>query len=137
MNFYVGYQLNSTFSVEGGYIDFGEASATAVSDGSGSFWWAGPVEAKAEADAITLGIKAALPINDNVSFHGKLGVASWDVDADAIDSWGTVSESDDGNDLYFGIGASYDLGKVSLDASYTQYKDVDIDVMSIGANLKF
>ena len=142
INVYVGYQLNSYFSVEGGYIDFGEFSITGVSDGAGSFWDAGPVKYEGEADALTLGVRGSYPINDRFSVHGKLGLARWDAEASAMDGSGTYNlYDDDGTDPYYGAGASYNLGQISLNIDYIQYKDIgdetDTDVISAGISYRF
>ena len=134
-----GYRVSTNFAVELGYQDFGEFNVSGNSDGTGSFWFAGPVEATAEATGILLGLKGIYPVQENFEIYGKAGINSWDTDNDLTDSFGAFSASDDGTDPYFGIGASYILNNVSFNASLTRFdiSDTDVDVFSIGLEISF
>jgi hypothetical protein len=50
-----------------------------------------------------------------------------------------VTDSDDGTDVYFGVGASYSFDKVDINADFVRYEvdGVDVDVISIGAAYRF
>ncbi|NVM21863.1 MAG: outer membrane beta-barrel protein [Desulfobacterales bacterium] len=107
LSFFIGYEVNDNLSVEGGYIDFGEASVTGISDGTGSFWFEGPVEIKYETTAIFLDIIGKYEINNSLDLIGKAGFYHADVDADATDVWGTVSIDESNTGLLLGFGLSY------------------------------
>jgi len=132
-----GYRVNPYFAVEVGYQDFGEYSISANSDGSGFFWFPGPVEATAEVTGIMLGVKGIFPVQENFEVYGKAGMNRWDADYDYTDTCCTVSESDDGTDAYFGIGATYILNKVGLSAGYTRFDvaDTDLDVFALSVEV--
>lgn len=133
----VGYKVSPNFAVELGYQDFGEYTVSGNSDGSGSFWFAGPVEATAEATGILLGVKGIYPVQENFEIYGKAGINSWDTDNDFTDSCCTVSASDDGTDAYFGVGATYVIENVGLSLGFTRFdvSDTDLDILSLGIEI--
>jgi hypothetical protein len=85
---YAGAQFNQYISVEGGYVDFGEY-------GNDTF--------NTEVDGFTLGLKAGLPINEYVTVFAKGGQLWWDADINAS----SATENTDGDDLFYGVGASF------------------------------
>lgn len=112
-----GYHLNEIIAVEAAYNDFGTA------EGSSS---------DAEVTAFSLGMLVKVPAKTDLTFFGKVGLSMWDIEA----SPGSFSDS--GNDVYFGVGAGYDISgpaavRFGIDA-YTIEGDVDEDitVFSIG-----
>jgi len=144
LSFFIGYEVNDNISVEGGYINFGEANATGTSDGTGFFWWPGAVEMKFEATAIFLDIMGKYSINDRFDLFGKAGIYDADLDVDLTDSWGTISESDSNTGLLFGVGLSCSFNeKISGRASWTRFNDVgdgdlfESDVDILGLDLVF
>lgn len=147
LSFFIGYEVNDNISVEGGYIDFGEASVTGTSDGTGWFWVAGPVEMKFESTAIFLDIIGKHAINNRLDLFGKAGIYDADVDMDLTDSWGTVSVSESNTGLLFGLGLSYSFNeKISGRASWTRFNDVgdsdtigetDIDILGLDLVFSF
>lgn len=134
----IGKKFTPNFAVEGGYIDLGELSIDAVSDGS-VFWAAGPVSAKLEATGFFIGAKGLMPLNKTSSLYGKAGLLRWDIDLALSDSAGGISFSDSGSDIYFGFGVSFAINdSVSLGVDYTSY-DIDGDdtgVISVGVQLE-
>ena len=89
-----GYHLNEVLAIDVAYTDFGEAEKNSI---------------KTEATAFSLGILGKVPVRTDLTFFGKVGLASWDADV----SSGSLSDSDSGTDVYFGIGADYDIGGTS------------------------
>lgn len=120
-----GYHLNEVLAIDLAYSDFGEAEK------SGD---------KTEATAFSLGILGKVPVRTGLIFFGKLGLASWDADV----STGSLSDSDSGTDVYFGIGVDYDISGTSavrfgLDRytlSGSDNSDEDITSFSIGIIFK-
>lgn len=111
-----GYHLNEVLSIEAAYNDFGEAEKGGV---------------KVEASALSLGIVGKLPIRTDFTLLGKVGLAAWDTDA----SFGALKDSDSGTDVYFGIGADYDIsGTSAVRFGIDTYAmdDEDITSFSIG-----
>ena len=110
-----GYHLNEVLAIEAAYNDFGTAEKGGV---------------KAEASALSLGMTGKLPIKTDLTLFGRVGLSAWDIDA----SVGSLKDSDSGTDVYFGIGADYDIGGTSaVRFSIDRYKmsgDIDEDVTS-------
>ncbi|GAC34169.1 outer membrane beta-barrel protein [Paraglaciecola polaris] len=91
-NIYIGTQFNQYLSVEGGYIDFGEY-------GNDTF--------NTEVDGYTLGLKAGLPVNEYITLYAKGGQLWWDADLNAAGA----GDSTDGDDLFYGVGASFAISQ--------------------------
>jgi len=112
-----GYHLNEVLAIDVAYIDFGEAEKSGT---------------KVEATAFSLGILGKGPVRTDLTLFGKVGLASWDIDV----SPGSLS--DYGTDVYFGIGADYDIsGNSAVRFGLDRYAlngdfDEDITVFSIG-----
>jgi OOP family OmpA-OmpF porin len=136
---YGGYQIDPNFSVEFGYINMGSYSADATSDGSGTAFNAGNIDIDVDLTAFNLGMKGMLPIANNFAGYGKLGFTRWDADFSAANGALSASASDDGTDLYYGVGASYDIGNVRFLAEFVRYAvdDIDADVIAAGIEYKF
>jgi opacity protein-like surface antigen len=108
-----GYQINRTFSAELGYAtlyDKGGVDVTA---------W----------ELVGLG---SLPIANQFSVFGKLGLAMWEVKG--------FGAKRDGTDLTFGVGLQYDLSRnVGIRAQWQRY-DTDpeeADALTIGLVYRF
>lgn len=129
----IGYQLLRYFSLEGGYLDLGDITVNATSDGSGSLYAAGPVNSRMGVDGLFFDVKGLLPLNEQVSLYGKFGLLKWDGEVTLSNVDGSVNE--DGDDTFFGIGGSYNIyDTLALNVDYTFYKldDLDVDVFSVG-----
>jgi OOP family OmpA-OmpF porin len=129
----IGYQLLRYFSLEGGYLDLGDITVNATSNGSGSLYVAGPVNSRMGVDGLFFDVKGLLPLNEQVSLYGKFGLLKWDGEVTLSNVDGSVNE--DGDDTFFGIGGSYNIyDTLALNVDYTFYKldDLDVDVFSVG-----
>jgi OOP family OmpA-OmpF porin len=130
-----GYQFNKHFGVELGYADLGSATIS----GAG-------ITASVEAKAWDLVAVGRLPISEQFSVFGKLGM--YRADSDLSSNTPLIgSASDTNTDITYGIGLQYDFNKnFGLRAEWQQYKKVgsdstggdgDVDVMSIGVVYRF
>lgn len=138
----LGYKINPNFAIEGGYIDLGELTVNATSNGAGFLYAAGPVTAKVEANGLFFDAKGILPLNEKFSLYGKLGLLMWDEEGTLSDSTGSISVDDDGTDMFFGLGASFNVSeKISLNADFSRYQvdedSTDVDVLSVGIQFGF
>ena len=136
-NFSLGYIVSPSLSFEGGILSSGEVTASLPTGDSGTLYGkaysvSGTVTVKAKTDnAYLLGLKFSGG-SDPLSINIKAGQLFWDVDYIATGS-GTITyggtaysgsssakfKTVDGNDLYFGIGASYALSNnSSIDLGY-------------------
>jgi len=120
-----GKRINQNLAVELGWVDLGEITAT----GPGG-------TARAEVDGIQVAAVGMLPVNPRFHVFGKVGLYLWD----AKISGPGGSLSDDGTDLMFGFGASWNLAeRLDLRGEWERF-DVDgddIDMLSVGLLYRF
>ena len=126
----LGLVLNENFTVQAGYQDFGEISVS----GNGS--------AKIEADAFQVSITGGVPAGENISLYAEAGIDFWDASVSyvGVPGFGTGSASDDGQDIFFGIGAAAkasDNLAIKLEYQLHELDDVDIDILSLGIAVLF
>ena len=126
----VGYRLNENVAVELGYQDFGDVSIS----GNGS--------ATIEADAIQLSVIGGLPVSENVGVYAELGFDLWDAKLSYTDvpGVGSGSDSDDGNDVYFGLGGYWSVNEkiaIHLDYQVHELDDTEIDTLGVGVSFTF
>ncbi len=135
-----GYTVSENFSIEAGYVDFGEFGVD-YSDGIDS------LSDKVEATALYVAAVGSMPVG-KAKLFGKLGLAQWDVDASVSSTFGVSgSASASGTDPVIGLGVKFDAADtVELRAEFERYKNVgdddktgesDVDVLSVGAVMKF
>ena len=133
-SFNVGYNLNENWSLDAAIVDLGEASIS-VTDGVDR----GDVDVS--VDGYTIGVTGSLPLSDRFKLFAKAGVLFWEGDIKAtVSGEGTIlSDSDDGNDAYYGFGAAYIIDQIELFIDYTfnEIDDVDVDVISVGIKYNF
>jgi OOP family OmpA-OmpF porin len=147
---FAGYQFNRFFAVEGGYVDLGKASAS-VSGLLDPFFGCGTISGSVEVDAwgAVASAVGTIPIGQRFGIFGKVGAAYTDAKLSAsltTSGCGPISgsESDDGVDLTFGVGAKFDiLRNLSIRAEWERFNDVggdleaDVDLISAGVAYKF
>ena len=124
-----GYTFNQNWGIEVSYFDFGEASA---SEGG---------------DSVSVGVTGLaaygvgrLPISDMFTVFGKLGFASYDVDAKFnIAGFGSGSASDSDSDLIYGVGGALSFGgNFEARLEYEALKvDGDANMLSVSALFRF
>lgn len=131
MRLFGGYKINQNFAVEVGYADLGKATASVP--GLSEEW-------KATAwDFVAVGI---LPINQQFSLLGKIGMTSWSVD-DSLTGFGTQNAT--GTDTTYALGVQYDFNsQLGLRAEWQNYSNVGDDNMTgqsdinvVGASLLY
>ena len=126
-----GYSFNQNFAIEATYFDLGEAS--------GSFG----VGDNFDVGISGFGVSAVgvLPLSDTFSLFGKLGFASYDLEAHAtVSGFGSGSDSSSESDLTYGVGAALSVGpQWELRAEYEAINvdDGDANMISVGAMYHF
>lgn len=134
---FAGFGDTESFSFEIGYSDFGEATFDAQSDGC-CFYPAGPVNITASTTGFDLGVVGRAPMSESVAFIGRIGLLMWEVDVDAVVGGGSGSESEDGDDIFFGLGLEFmSSPAMSLRGEFTRYSLDDSDLDSISLSLVF
>lgn len=132
-----GFQLNPNVAVELSYVDLGEVSVTAPGLGSAS------VESSGLGVAIV-----GMSSSGGIGFFGKAGFFNFDTDvtlsgpiAQELFGASSISDSDTGTELFFGVGLNFDLNpKFGLRAEWEHYDlDIfdDVDLISLGLVVKF
>ncbi len=128
----VGNQFNTNAAVEFGYADLGEAKISLSGPG-------GSATCKGGTTAFTAGIAGSLPATKELSFTGRVGLARWDLDG-SCSGVVSLSYSDSGTDLTFGVGARYDITKtVGLRGEWERFDvdDADLNLLSFGLIFMF
>lgn len=128
-----GLEFSPNFALEAAYVDLGEATADGDSNGC-CFWAPGPVTAKVAVSGFDVGLLGKLPVSDTFAVFARLGVLVWDVDVTLGDSSLLLSGSDDGNDIFLGLGAEIAAGgSLVVRGDFFRYSvdDVDIDALSL------
>lgn len=107
-----GYSFNQNFAVEASYFDFGEAS--------GSFEdFVGTVNFDVGISGFNASVVGTLPVGDMFSLYGRLGYASYDVDAHAtIIGVGSGDASESDSDMTYGVGGELSFGQFGMRLEY-------------------
>lgn len=123
-----GKQLNTNAAVEFGYVDLGDASASAAG-----------ATCTVEADGFHASLVGSLPTTNQFSFTGRVGLFRWDAGGVCSGAF-SASGSDSGTDLTFGVGMRYDMTKtVGLRAEWDRFDvdEDDVDMLSLGVVFQF
>ena len=141
--------LKDNLSIEGGMVGSSETSITTTDSITGSYLGktisiGSGLKISAEANTSWLiGGAYKIPMTDNLSINTRAGLFLWDVDykvsgAATYDgvSYGVNATiaTDDGSDLYFGIGGEYEISdSLSAEFSYlnTEVGGSDVDSYNI------
>ena len=119
-----GWRFIDWLAVEANYLDFGSGDDTVFGD-----------KIETEADGISLSAVGFLPVGP-VDLFARVGAVDWSAD---ISSPGFGSDSDDGTDLTYGIGAQFRVWSLSIRAEYEMFdvSDADLDMISVGVTWTF
>ena len=130
-----GFEIGRKVGIEFGYTNFGQVYARGNSDGS-SFWAPGPVSATFNATGFDLALLGRWKADERVSLHARVGIMFWEADLRLRDSNNDFVGSQDGDDVFLGIGLEFVAWEpFSLRSDYVRYSFSDIDVDSLGIAL--
>lgn len=124
---FAGYQFTRNLAAELSYVDLGDYSVRHNP---------GPQTDKVGPKAWCASGVGSYPLSGGFSVLGKLGICKWDDHASG-------NPSDDGTDLTFGVGASYDVtSRVSTRLELDRYRNVahdkgDVDMLSLNLLYRF
>lgn len=129
-----GYMFSRNLGIEGAYVDLGEVSY------SGEFFGSPVTGGKVGITGFTIAALGSLPVSEQFSVFGKLGLFVWE--AEASDTTGGVPFSDkaDGTDLMFGIGLGYQFTRnLGVRAEYEMFAadEADAGLVSVGIVWRF
>jgi OOP family OmpA-OmpF porin len=125
---YVGTKVNEHIGLELSYTDFGKQEDKYTSVYT--------FEASVKATGLGFSAIGFVPISRNFILLGKVGVIALEADL----TLGTNSESDDGYDLLYGLGAEYRFSKqfsVRGAWEFIALEKIDFDMLSINAQFSF
>jgi OOP family OmpA-OmpF porin len=129
--FFGGYQFSPNFALEVSYFDYGSVSASGQT-------FSIPFSISGDATAFGVAAVGILPLANNFSLFGKLGLLRSEVDVTAAGIGGAGSESDSETGLHIGVGVMFDLGRnFSIRAEWERNDEVEVDMMSIGVQVRF
>jgi len=134
---FIGSSMNKDFDVEVSYNNFGEASLSGVTGnrfryGGTLYEFTGAGTLKAEATSFGIAVKPKLNINKNFDLVATLGAHRWEQELTASSTSGKATESDDGIDLFYGVGLKANFDTISVGLNYNIYKLDSDDVKSMG-----
>jgi hypothetical protein len=118
------YEINRHFAAELAYQDYGRTN-----DAVTNYY-----TIRVSTTAVTAGVKAIIPTSGKLSLHGRLGLSVWSADLHEQFYSMTADNSDNGNDIYYGIGAQLaftPLLKGGLEYTIT---DMDASLDGVSAN---
>ena len=128
-----GYQFNQYFGLDLAWVDLGKAGY------SGRFGAANVTGGTVDASGLNFSAVGTLPLGSNFALFGKIGFFAWESKASDVTGGLPFSGTEDGTDVSYGIGASFNFTKnLSMRAEWERFKAVgDIDLLSIGVVFKF
>ncbi len=109
--------------VEVGYVDFGQPEIDVLGD---------------ELSFDTTGVNAWGIATFNaglIDLYGKVGLIAWEADASFLGQ----SDSEDGTDPGYGVGAAFGIGPLEVRGEYEVYDldDADVSMISVGVLYRF
>lgn len=139
----VGYQFNTNFALEGGYVNLGKGTITNASATGG-------LRSEFKSDGWTLMAVGLLPMRNDFSLLGKVGVYGGTNKVDSISTGtgpGSGSFSKTESNLAYGIGLQYAINKaMSLRVEAESFVDLrpgdsfekrNVNLYSVGLIYRF
>lgn len=129
-----GYMFSRNLGIEGAYVDLGEVSY------SGEFFGLPVTGGKVGITGFSIAALGNLPINEQFSVFGKLGLFLWEAEASDITGGVPFSDKTDGTDLMFGIGLAYQFTRnLGVRAEYEMFAadEADAGLVSVGIVWRF
>jgi hypothetical protein len=120
-----GWMFTPNIGAEVGYRDLGGVSASG-----------GGATASVDIDGYMLGAVGRFTVAQNIAIVPRIGVYMWDAEGGGLLS----GQSDDGTDLYFGVGAEYSFNRQFFaGAHWARFdaSDGDVDVIELKVGFRF
>lgn len=138
-----GALLNPNFALEASYTSLGEFEADEDTRNAIGYLAGGydVSDVSIEVTGVEFAAVGIAPLNDTFSLFGKIGLYMWDAEVNVdVAGYGSGSDSDDGNDPFFGVGFLVNVSQqISLKGEFNRYDamDGDVDFLGVGLNLNF
>ena len=117
-----GWRFIDWLAVEANYVDLGSGDDNGI---------------ETDVNGVSLSAVGFVPVGP-VDLFARVGAVNWNADLDAPNLG--VSESDDGTDLTYGVGAQFRVWSLSIRGEYEVFdiSDADtVDMFSIGVTWTF
>jgi len=123
---FVGYQFNRYVGIEGSYIGTGNASTRVQG-----------VDVELKTHGVQAAVIGTLPLSPVGGLYARAGLINWH--STASSSYLGVSESDDGTDALYGLGAYLTRGQLSgrLEATTAEMDGTRVYRVTLGAYWTF
>ena len=121
-----GWRFLDWLAVEGNYVDLGSGDDNVLG-----------TRVESDVNGVSLSAVGFVPVGP-VDLFARVGAVNWNADFDAPNLG--VSESDDGTDLTYGVGAQFRVWSLSIRGEYEVFdiSDADtVDMFSIGVTWTF
>jgi OOP family OmpA-OmpF porin len=128
---FAGYRFNRHLAAEVSYTQTDDISANVTSGG---------VTGDVSADLTAFGLAglAILPLGDQFSLFGKLGLARTEAEAQVTVGGTTVRLGDNETEAHFGLGGMWNFSRnFGLRAEWERFEKSEIDLFTIGIQYKF
>ena len=146
LKIYAGYDINKIVSVEGHYVNLGEATLKGNNgdqftyEGTAYQLTANSVNVSLEGKSIGLSALVKLPVSEMINPFFKAGIHNWDAKSSISSSAVNASLDDDGTDMFYGIGMNVAVNKsLSVRGEFERFDfdGDDVDYLSFGMVYKF
>jgi OOP family OmpA-OmpF porin len=132
---YGGYEFDQNWGVEVGYANLGKLKNVYNVMGTN-------VTVSAKSYSMYVAGTGTLPLNEQFSLFGKLGLATNHISVDGSASGFTASDSGSKSGMMFGVGAAYNVTKnVAVTLEYENFgkvaEDAKAQMWTVGARYKF
>lgn len=132
-----GYKTAQNFSLQLEYQDDLSFGIDDMFAGS-SLWFPETGTQNFESNGLFLSGISSYPINDNGALYMKGGLFNWDVDSNYYESSSSYYGQTSGTDLFYGLGANYDLNaRFGVSAEWERYQMDKSDIDYLSTKLKF
>ena len=125
--FFGGYRFTRIIAAEAGYLDTGDAEETIEG-----------TDVTLNATGTHVSVVASWPIGETFALHARAGMIDWEAELTLSDDLGTVTSDANGQDLYWGAGATFDFAEnFGLRLEYEAPEIEDLDVTSISLSVLY
>jgi len=134
---FLGIEANKNLDVELSYNKFGEATLSGVSGNQfkiagSTYQFNQTATIKAKADSYGIAFKPKAELAPGFEVFGTLGYHMWDSETNYSGTTASGSYgSENGNDIFYGVGLKYTSGNLSAAITYTEY-ELDNKIKSTG-----
>ncbi len=137
---FAGFKVFKIVNAEFAYLDYGQVSFAATSDGNGMIYAAGPVDGLSDTTAVSVSAMVVLPLG-RFKFFAKGGFARWRTETTVMHSMGNIdTRESDGVGALYGFGAAWALkNSAGLRVEYERLATnaADRDFLSVGVHFRF